>query len=38
MNGIEKSASVIVPLKRANKGGNAPAEPVEGRTLAKGNT
>ena len=38
MNDIEKSDSVIVPLKRANKGGNAPAESVEGRALAKGNT
>ena len=38
MNDIEKSDSVIVPLKRMNKGVNTPAESVEGRTLAKGNT
>ncbi len=38
MNDIEKSDSVVVPLKRTNKGGNTPAESVEGRTLAKGNT
>lgn len=38
MNDIEKSDSVIVPLKRTNKGSNTPAESVEGRTLAKGNT
>ena len=38
MNDIEKSDSVVVPMKRANKGGNTLAEPVEERTLAKGNT
>jgi len=37
MNDIEKSDSVVVPLKRANKGDKPPAEPVEERTLAKGN-
>ena len=38
MNDMEKSDSVIVPLKQTNKGGNNPAESVEERTLAKGNT
>lgn len=38
MNDIEKSDSVVVPLKRANKGDKTPAEFVEERTLAKGNT
>ncbi len=38
MNDIEKSDSVVVPLKRANKGDKTSAEFVEERTLAKGNT
>lgn len=40
MHDRRKSDSPIVPEKRANKGGGAPspAEPVEGRGLAKGNS
>jgi group II intron reverse transcriptase/maturase len=38
MNDIEKSDSVVVPMKRVNKGDKIPAESVEERTLAKGNT
>lgn len=38
MNDIEKSDSVVVPMKPANKGGNILAEQVEGRPLTKGNT
>ncbi len=39
MNEPGKSDKPIVPLKPANKGGGQPrpAEPVEGRGLAKGN-
>ena len=37
MNGMEKSDSVIVAAKPANKGTPVPAEPVEPRTEPKGN-
>ena len=37
MNGMEKSDSVIVAVKSANKGTAVPAEPVERRTEPKGN-
>ena len=37
MNGVKKSDGAIVPLKRANKGARAPAEPVEGRAPTEGN-
>ena len=37
MNGVEKSDSVIVAVKPANKGTPVPAEPVEPRTEPKGN-
>jgi RNA-directed DNA polymerase len=37
MHGVGKSDDLIVPGKRANKG-RRPAEPVEGRGSAKGNT
>ena len=37
MNGMEKSDSVIVAVKSANKGTPVPAEPVEPRTGPKGN-
>ena len=37
MNGVKKSDGAIVPLKRANKGARASAEPVEGRAPTKGN-
>jgi hypothetical protein len=34
----EKSDGAIVPLKRPNKGGQPPAEAVEGRASTKGNS
>ena len=37
MNGMEKSDSVIVAVKSANKGTAVPAEPMEPRTEPKGN-
>ena len=37
MNGMEKSDSVIVAMKPANKGTAVPAEPMEPRTEPKGN-
>jgi len=37
MNDTEKSDSVVVPMKPANKGDNTLAEQMEGRPLAKGN-
>ena len=37
MNGMEKSDSVIVAVKSANKGTPVPAEPMEPRTEPKGN-
>ena len=37
MNGMEKSDSVIVAAKSANKGASAPAEPMERRTEPEGN-
>ena len=37
MNGVKKSDGAIVPLKRANNGARASAEPVEGRASTKGN-
>ena len=37
MNGMEKSDSVIVAMKPANKGTSVPAEPMEPRTEPKGN-
>ena len=37
MNGMEKSDSVIVAVKSANKGTSVPAEPMEPRTEPKGN-
>ena len=37
MNGGEKSDEGVLPLKRPNKGGQLPAEAVEGRTSPKGN-
>ena len=37
MNGMEKSDSVIVAMKSANKGTPVPAEPMEPRTGPKGN-
>ena len=37
MNGMEKSDSVIVAVKPANKGAPVPAEPMEPRTEPKGN-
>ena len=37
MNGMEKSDSVIVAMKSANKGTVVPAEPMERRTEPKGN-
>ena len=36
MNGVKKSDGAILPSKRANKGTGVPAEPVEGRASAKG--
>ena len=38
MNGLKKSDSAIVAVKRANKGRSRPAEPVEPRAGAEGNT
>ena len=38
MNGMEKSDSVIVAVKPANKGTPVPAEAVEPRTGLKGNS
>ena len=37
MNGMEKSDSVVVAVKSANKGTPVPAEPMEPRTEPKGN-
>ena len=37
MNGMEKSDSVIVAAKSANKGASARAEPMERRTEPEGN-
>ena len=37
MNGMEKSDSVIVAVKSANKGASAPAEPMEPRAEPEGN-
>ena len=38
VHGIKKSDEAGVPLKAANKGAQAPAEPPEGRASAKGNS
>ena len=38
MNGVEKSDSVIVAVKSANKGTPVPAESMEPRTEPKGNS
>ncbi len=37
MNGLKQSDPAAVPVKSANKGAPAPAEPVEGRAGTKGN-
>ena len=38
VHGMKKSDEAGVPLKAANKGAQAPAEPPEGRASAKGNS
>ena len=37
MNGMEKSDSVVIAVKSANKGTAVPAEPMERRTEPEGN-
>ena len=38
VHGMKKSDEAVVPLKAANKGAKAPAEPPEGRASTKGNS
>ena len=37
VSGMKKSDEAVLPVKAANKGAQAPAEPPEGRASTKGN-